>query len=346
MVEDPIISLKNVSVTFCGNEKNVTAIDHVSFDIQKGDVFGIIGYSGAGKSTLARTINFLQRPTQGQIIVNGQSLIDLSAAQLRNSRKKIGMIFQHFNLMNTRTVEENITLPLLHSGLSKVAQREKAERLLKLVGLANKKMSYPRQLSGGQKQRVAIARSLANDPEILISDEATSALDPKTTEDILTILKKLNTELHLTIIMISHEMEVIKSTCNKVVVLNQGKVVENGSILDLFLHPKEVLTQTFIGFGHQNNDVIQSLDLRPKETVIEVTFINSPNEDQAKIVEIIAVLGVPMRIFYSNSQFIQQRVITNLILGIQGNKEQVAKVLRQLKSHRYNYQLTGGGRSY
>ena len=205
-----MIELKNIEVTFQNEENSVQAVKDVSLSVEKGDIYGIVGYSGAGKSTLVRTINLLQRPTAGEVFVNGKNLSVLTSDELRTERKKIGMIFQHFNLMRQRTVADNVAYPLYKSGLSKLEIANKVDELLKLVGLADKKEAYPSQLSGGQKQRVAIARALANDPEVLLCDEATSSLDPKTTASILDLLKDLNKKLALTIVIITHEMEVVK----------------------------------------------------------------------------------------------------------------------------------------
>ena len=205
-----MIELKNIEVTFQNEENSVQAVKDVSLSVEKGDIYGIVGYSGAGKSTLVRTINLLQRPTAGEVFVNGKNLSVLTSDELRTERKKIGMIFQHFNLMRQRTVADNVAYPLYKSGLSKLEIANKVDELLKLVGLADKKEAYPSQLSGGQKQRVAIARALANDPEVLLCDEATSSLDPKTTASILNLLKDLNKKLALTIVIITHEMEVVK----------------------------------------------------------------------------------------------------------------------------------------
>ena len=225
-----MIELKNIDVTFQQSGKTVEAVKQVNITIEDGDIYGIIGYSGAGKSTLVRTINLLQRPTNGTVTVSGVELTSLKEAQLRDARKKIGMIFQHFNLMNTLSVFDNVAFPLKRSGLSKAEIKEKVESLLHLVGLEDKITSYPRQLSGGQKQRVAIARALANDPDVLLCDEATSALDPKTTESILELLKKVNEQLGITIVIITHEMQVVKEICNKVAVMEQGLITEQESL--------------------------------------------------------------------------------------------------------------------
>ncbi|WP_242865413.1 ATP-binding cassette domain-containing protein, partial [Weissella sp. DD23] len=241
-----VISLTDINVTFKQKNREIVAVQNESITIEKGDIYGIVGYSGAGKSTLVRTINLLQRPTSGSVLVNGTEMTSLKPAQLRDERKKIGMIFQHFNLMSELTVFGNVVQPLKHAKMSKADKAKKVNDLLDLVGLADRAGNYPAQLSGGQKQRVAIARALANDPEILISDEATSALDPKTTNQILALLKKLNQELGLTIVLITHEMQAVKEAANKVAVMENGVIIERGSLLEIFTNPQKQLTKDFI----------------------------------------------------------------------------------------------------
>lgn len=242
-----MIRLQNIVKTFSDADgNNFDAVKNVSLDIKDGEIFGIIGFSGAGKSTLVRCINLLGRPDSGTVQIDGKELTKLGPKQLREERKKIGMIFQHFNLMPSRTVFDNVAFPLKGSGLSKAEIKEKVEKLLTYVDLLDKKDAHPAELSGGQKQRVSIARALANDPRILLSDEATSALDPQTTDAILKLLKKLNTELGITIIVITHEMDVIKQICDRVAVMEHGEVVESGEVFDIFANPRHQLTKDFI----------------------------------------------------------------------------------------------------
>ena len=243
-----MIELKHVSKTFdSGSAGGVDALKDVSLTIEDGDIYGIIGMSGAGKSTLVRCINLLERPTSGEIVVNGQRLDTMTPAQLREARRGITMIFQHFNLLSSRTVYDNVALPLELVGTPKNVIREKVEPLLKLVGLTEHAHKYPSQLSGGQKQRVGIARALTNDPKVLLSDEATSALDPETTVATLALLKRINKELGLTIVMITHEMQVVKQICERVVVMNYGKIVEQGKVVDIFMSPQHETTKALIG---------------------------------------------------------------------------------------------------
>ena len=241
-----MIEIKNLSKTFADTKRQVHAVKDVSLTIQDGEIFGVIGYSGAGKSTLVRCINLLEKPTQGQVIINGKDITQLKDKELRGERKKIGMIFKQFNLLSSLTVGQNVAFNLKGQGLEKKAIDKRVDELLDLVGISEKKSAYPSQLSGGQKQRVAIARALANNPDILLCDEATSALDPQTTNQILTLLKQLNRTLNITIIIITHEMNVIKSICDRVAVMENGNVAETGTVLELFSAPKSEIAKQFI----------------------------------------------------------------------------------------------------
>ena len=276
-----MIYLKNICKTFIDdNKKEVHAVNDVSLTINDGDIFGIIGFSGAGKSTLVRCINLLERPTSGTVEVDGKDLTKLSEKELRESRKKIGMIFQHFNLFPSRTIFGNVAFPLQGSGLSKEEIAAKVRNLLELVGISEKENAYPSQLSGGQKQRVAIARALANDPDILLCDEATSALDPQTTKAILDLLKDLNKKLGITIVVITHEMAVVKEICNKVAVMEKGRVVEEGAVVSIFANPQEALTQNFIKTTsnlRKIEDLVNEgspvVDLKPGELIVRLSYI-------------------------------------------------------------------------
>lgn len=243
-----MIKLDHITQTYkTPEDREFKALDDVSIEIRPGEIFGIIGRSGAGKSTLVRCINLLNRPSEGTVTVDGKNLTELSEDELRESRRSIGMIFQHFNLLSSRTVYDNVALPLELVGTPKNVIREKVEPLLKLVGLTEHAHKYPSQLSGGQKQRVGIARALTNDPKVLLSDEATSALDPETTVATLALLKRINKELGLTIVMITHEMQVVKQICERVVVMNYGKIVEQGKVVDIFMSPQHETTKALIG---------------------------------------------------------------------------------------------------
>ena len=246
-MSQPIIQIQHLNKTFGTGPTAVHALEDINLEIEAGEIFGIIGRSGAGKSTLVRCINLLNRPSEGTVTVDGKNLTELSEDELRESRRSIGMIFQHFNLLSSRTVYDNVALPLELVGTPKDVIREKVEPLLKLVGLTEHAHKYPSQLSGGQKQRVGIARALTNDPKVLLSDEATSALDPETTVATLALLKRINKELGLTIVMITHEMQVVKQICERVVVMNYGKIVEQGKVVDIFMSPQHETTKALIG---------------------------------------------------------------------------------------------------
>lgn len=334
-----MIELKKVDVTFEDERQTVNAVQNVTLSVAKGDIYGIVGYSGAGKSTLVRTINLLQRPTAGQVIVDGEDLSALPPKSLRTARKKIGMIFQHFNLMRARTVAGNIAYPLKHSGLSKKEMDKKIDELLELVGLSDKKHTYPSQLSGGQKQRVAIARALANDPEVLLCDEATSALDPKTTSSILELLKKLNKKLSLTIVIITHEMQVVKEICNKVAVMDDGKVVEKGDLVSLFTEPKEALTHEFIDTATHIDKALEKirkhptlLELTEEDVLASITYVGKSTSTPL-IASLYAQFGVTTNILYGNVEILQQTPVGNLIVVLSGEKKQREKAIAFLESN-------------
>lgn len=241
-----MIELRQVNKIFKQHTKEIHALKDINLSIAKGEICGVIGSSGAGKSTLIRTVNMLEKPTSGQVLLDGHDLTQLCAKSLEQHRQKIGMIFQHFNLLTSRNVFENVALPLEFIGEKKENINQKVNELLKLVDLTDKAQSYPSQLSGGQKQRVAIARALASNPSVLLCDEATSALDPATTKSILTLLKKINEQLQITILLITHEMEVVKTICDKVAIISQGELIEQGSIGTIFAQPSTTLAREFI----------------------------------------------------------------------------------------------------
>lgn len=306
------IDLQNISVTFDKKGDTLSAVDDVSLQVKRGSIYGIVGYSGAGKSTLVRVINLLQRPTSGTVSVSGQNLQDLNDKGLRKVRKKIGMIFQQFNLLRSRTVLNNVEYPLLSEKITRAKRKAKAKRLLDLVGLADYAASYPEDLSGGQKQRVAIARALANDPDILISDEATSALDPQTTESILKLLQKLNHELGLTVVLITHEMQVIKSICQEMAVMEDGRIIERGSVGKVFAQPQRPLTQTFIESAANVTQMRQQIvdddlleNLSSNERLLYLKF-SSQATDESVISELTDKFGIKANILFANVQKVAQ----------------------------------------
>ncbi|SJZ84977.1 D-methionine transport system ATP-binding protein [Pilibacter termitis] len=317
-----MIHLKNISVHFKQKNREVHAVKNVSLEVESGDIYGIVGYSGAGKSTLVRIINLLQHPTDksSEVIVDGKNLLSLSQKELRKERKKIGMIFQHFNLMASRTIADNVAFPLRNSGLSKAEKEEKVEKLLDLVGILDKKNSYPIQLSGGQKQRVAIARALANDPKILLCDEATSALDPKTTLSILELLKEVNQKLGITIVIITHEMQVVKEICNKVAVMENGNIIESGNVVDIFNQPKQALTRDFIRTATHIEQAEKKILSHTKEQVYELKFSGRHTADPI-IVEIYKRFGIVADILYGNIEFLQETMIGTLFVTLEGKVE-------------------------
>jgi len=241
-----MIELKRITKVFQQKDRITTALSDISIKVPEGKIMGVIGESGAGKSTLIRCVNLLERPTMGEVYVDGQDLMNLTPSELAKARRNIGMIFQHFNLLSSRTVFDNIAFPLELTKTPKAEIRKRVNELLKLVGLENKALDYPAKLSGGQKQRVAIARTLASNPKVLLCDEATSALDPSTTHSILSLLKEINRQLNITILLITHEMEVVKDICDEVAVLHNGRLIEQGSIADIFSHPKNELTKQLV----------------------------------------------------------------------------------------------------
>lgn len=334
-----VIELKDINVTFKQKKQTIVAVQNESLTVEKGDIYGIVGYSGAGKSTLVRTINLLQRPTSGSVKVNGTEMTDLSLNALRDERKNIGMIFQHFNLMDELTVFGNVAQPLKHSKLSKTEKKAKIDHLLELVGLSDRSDNYPAQLSGGQKQRVAIARALANDPEILISDEATSALDPKTTNQILGILKRLNEELGLTIVLITHEMQAIKEIANKVAVMEDGTIIERGSLLEIFTNPQQKLTKDFINTATNRDEALlnvrELLREKPLASDEQLYQINYVGNDTAQplLSTIYADYQVTTNILYSNMEILTKTPVGLAIVVLKGADENIRTAVSSLVDH-------------
>ena len=322
-----MITLEHVSKTFTTKSGYVHAVRDVSLQIDEGEIYGIIGFSGAGKSTLVRCINLLERPEAGNVTVDGRELLKLDASQLRESRKKIGMIFQHFNLMRLRTVAQNVAFPLKKSGLSKEEIARKVKELLELVDLSEKANVYPSQLSGGQKQRVAIARALANDPKVLLCDEATSALDPQTTHSILKLIKDINQKLNLTVVLITHEMGVVKEICDRVAVMEDGRIVEEGSIVDIFTHPQAKMTKSFIASTSTTDriyDLIEEghtlTELGEDEVIVSLKY-DASNATQALISEISRTYDVDCNIIFGNIEVVKDTPIGTLIVVLKGDPE-------------------------
>lgn len=333
-----MIELEQISKTFADAGREVHAVNNVSLTIRNGDVFGIIGFSGAGKSTLVRCINLLERPTEGSVRIDGKELTRMPAKELRQARRKIGMIFQHFNLMPSRTIFGNVAYPLKGSGLRKDQIAEKVRKLLDLVGIADKENAYPSQLSGGQKQRAAIARALANDPDILLCDEATSALDPQTTKSILKLLERLNRELGITLVVITHEMAVVKEICNRVAVMDHGRVVEEGEVFSVFASPKEELTRSFIKTT-SNLQKIEELiaakspvaALKPGERIVRLSYVER-NASEPLISTMTKKYGVILNIIFADIEIVQNAPIGGTVGILSGPQDKMDEALEDLRS--------------
>ena len=330
-----MIELSSVSKTFLGKtqQEHVEALRDVSLSVKQGEIFGIIGYSGAGKSTLVRVINLLERPDLGRVRMGGQDLTAMNPRELRQARRKIGMIFQHFSLLPSRTVSGNIAFPLKYTGLSKEEIQAKVTTLLNLVELSDKASAYPSQLSGGQKQRVAIARALAADPRVLLCDEATSALDPQTTLSILRLLKKVNEQLGITIVIITHEMAVIKEICDRVAVMEGGRVVELGTVFEVFASPREEITRRFIettGTMHRVQEMIDGdspiLRLAPGELLVRLQYAQrSPSAPMVSLVS--RRFDIDLNILFGNVEIIGGSPLGALVVVASGEANKVQEAL-------------------
>lgn len=347
-MSDSIIDINKVSVSFLQKGKRLDAVKDVSLSINRGDIYGIVGYSGAGKSTLSRTINLLQKPTSGAVVVDNKTFFDssksrkptISSKELRIERQKIGMIFQHFNLLNEQTVVQNVEFALKHSKLKEKQVQQRAQKLLGLVGLSEYANTYPAQLSGGQQQRVAIARALANDPKILISDESTSALDPQNTNQILDLLKRLNSQLGLTVILITHEIDAVKRIANKAAVMDAGQIIESGSIVDVFVHPQKQLTKTLIGFNEGPKKAISILNsnglkLNPSEQYIKLTYFGNEVSEPV-VINLYKDLDVTANIIYSNVDILGNTLVGTMFIIIDGKSENVEKAIDYLRERDIN----------
>ena len=332
-----MIELKHVTKTFSSSGSSVHAVKDVSLSIADGEVFGIIGFSGAGKSTLVRCINLLERPESGEVLIDGTDLTKLPEKELREFRKKIGMIFQHFNLMPSRTVYNNIGFALRHSGLSKEEKDKKILSLLELVDLQDKKDSYPSQLSGGQKQRVAIARALANDPRILLCDEATSALDPQTTKSILKLLESVNKKLGITMIIITHQMEVVKDICDKVAVMEHGSVVEEGETIEVFSHPRKPVTKSFIETAGSIGKIYDLIAedspitrLAPGQKMYLLTY-STDTTREAIISYVSRTYDVDASVSFGNVEVLKDKPLGKLVVIFSGEEENIEKALKYMQ---------------
>ncbi|MFW1857477.1 methionine ABC transporter ATP-binding protein [Acinetobacter defluvii] len=316
-----MIEFKNISKHYDLKGQTVRALDDINLQIPNGSIFGIIGYSGAGKSTLIRMINLLERPTQGQVIINDQDFTALDARTLRQERANIGMIFQHFNLLETKSVAANIEMPMKLLGYSKAEREKRLNELLEFIDLKHKKDAFPDELSGGQKQRVGIARALANHPKILLCDEATSALDPQTTKSVLALLKKINKEQGITIVMVTHEMDVIESICDYVAVMEFGKIIETGSTLDIFSRPKQATTRNFIQTVLQQQlpvNILNNLENKNHNSIYNLQFLGTSAQETV-IQKLIQQFDINLNIVFANMTEINGAVIGQMFVQLLGD---------------------------
>ncbi|KAB7667776.1 methionine ABC transporter ATP-binding protein [Bacillus sp. B1-b2] len=328
-----MIEFSQIAKTFTLGKRKVEAVKNVSLTIKKGEIFGIIGFSGAGKSTLLRLVNLLETPSNGSIKIQGEDLSKFSAKEVRKLRRRIGMIFQNFNLFTSRTVAGNIAYPLKLEGKPKAEINKRVEELLQFVGLTDKANDYPEQLSGGQKQRVGIARALANSPDILICDEATSALDPDTTGEILRLLKKVNKDFGITILLITHEMNVIQTICDKVAVMENGEVIESGNVFETFTNPQHPTTKRFIQSVQQD---------RPSDILLH-QWKQSGGEDLYRVIfkgelanrpllsQVSRKNNVDINIVYGSVQELQEKFFGNLLVSFEGEKADIQQVILELE---------------
>lgn len=319
-----MIQVENLCKRFNTKGGTVEAAKNISFSIEKGEIFGIIGLSGAGKSTLVRCLNLLERPTSGTVRVNGKNLTELSEKELRKERQKIGMIFQHFNLLMQRTALDNVCFPMEIAGIKKAEARKKALEYLRIVGLEEKALSYPSQLSGGQKQRVAIARVLASDPQILLCDEATSALDPQTTKAILELIKEINRDYGITVVVITHEMSVVQEICDKVAVLERGALVETGTVEELFRNPKTDEAKKLVFSGRT-----QIQEMKGKR-LVRVTFQDKSSFEPV-IANLVLTYRTPVNILYADTKNINGQAQGEMILQLPEIEEVANKMIQYLR---------------
>ncbi|WP_144526891.1 methionine ABC transporter ATP-binding protein [Peribacillus simplex] len=325
-----MIEIRSVRKEYVSKKNRVIGVDNVSLTIQTGEVYGIVGYSGAGESSLLRCLNLLERPTGGNIIIDGIDLTSLSSKELRKQRQKIGMIFQHFSLVSSKTVYENVAFALKAAHRSKDAIRLRVLELLEIVGLSDKKDVYPAQLSGGQKQRVGIARALANNPTVLLCDEATSALDPTTTKAILQLLKKISSKIGITIVLITHEMEVVKELCHRVAVMQDGRVIEEGSVYEIFSQPKQELTKQFIS-SVLDFELPPHLIEESKGTIIKIQF-EGQTAGESILSDTLQSHSVKGNILHGKIEYIQDVPLGILIIELLGDDAQIHSALQYIKN--------------
>lgn len=330
-----MIEFKDISKQYELKGQTLRALNRINLQIPTGSIFGIIGYSGAGKSTLIRLINLLERPTSGQVIINGTDFTALDAKSLRQERTQIGMIFQHFNLMQTKTVAANIEMPMKLLGWSKAEREKRLEELLDFIDLKHKRHAFPDELSGGQKQRVGIARALANHPKILLCDEATSALDPQTTKSVLQLLKRINQEQGITIVMVTHEMDVIETVCDYVAVMEKGDVIETGSTLQIFSQPQHPTTKNFIQTVLQQNlpvNILTNLENQNHHSIYCLKFLGSSAQETV-IQGVIKQFDISLNILFANMTEINGSVIGQMFIQLLGDPAQITAAIQYLRDN-------------
>ncbi|WP_196595106.1 methionine ABC transporter ATP-binding protein [Pectinatus frisingensis] len=336
-----MIKFVDISKIFTVKKQRIDALQHVSLEVRTGNIFGIIGFSGAGKSTLLRMVNALETPTDGHVEIDGKNISKLSFSELRKVRKDIGMIFQQFNLLNSKTVYENIAIPLILNHIDEGEIDRRISRLLKFVELSDKKNAYPSQLSGGQKQRIGIARALATDPSILLCDEATSALDPETTESILHLLKKVNQKFNITILIVTHEINVIQRICDQVAIMEDGCIVETGSVLEVFSNPRQQMTRRFIRtvIPDKIPDSVQNkLKNDPRHyKIIRIRFLGS-NAQNNILYHINKNYNAETNILFASVNELQKTILGIFIVQIIGDDSEIKKITDYISSHQIQCQ--------
>lgn len=323
-----MITFEGLEKEYRTKDKTFKALNGINLTIEKGEIFGVIGFSGAGKSTLIRCVNFLEKPTGGRVLVDGQDLLTLSPSNIRKVKRNIGMVFQHFNLLQSKTVFANIAMPLVLEGAPKKQIKQRVEELLKFVGLSDKAGAYPEQLSGGQKQRVGIARALATQPSVLLCDEATSALDPQTTGSILKLLKKINAEYKITILMITHEMSVIRDICDKVAVIEGGEIIESGTVFDIFSNPQTKTAQNFV-HSVLNDSIPESVrtlvqEHNPNGKLFKINFVGA-SSGQPLLSKIAKKFDVDINVLFGNITELQGVPFGHLIVELRGQENEIKR---------------------
>ena len=331
-----MIDISNVTKIFKTKNQNITAVDHVGLNVKKGEIFGVIGYSGAGKSTLIRLLNGLEQPTEGTVTVTGDEISGMTMKELRQKRQKVSMIFQHFNLLWSRTVAENISFPLEIAGVPKKERQLRVSELIKLVGLEGRENNYPSELSGGQKQRVGIARALSNEPQVLLCDEATSALDPETTDEVLDLLVDITKKMNLTIVLITHEMHVIRKICDRAAVMENGKVVEVGSVIELFQNPQSNVTKRFVKDDISDDDHAVAMEeikeAFPTSTIVKLTFVGTRTKSPI-VSQVIRNYGLDVNILSGNIKQTNQESYGHLYIALDINQETLEQITAEFKKH-------------